>query len=234
VLRGIVLLDIVEEIGQAKALGYIEKYFGVQENGRPSYTGSHFETFAGGGDAPGREHMINADDLIAVSCLAVHVPAQASIGLLGPSAETVGRRLAQLPADRALGDLGDDEYEELLGPASPGQELWDLLRQNNAGTRWQVGETTASKILARRRPRLFPIIDSVVRRRTGLKNEDIWRTWHQELRGPNNDASPLVQSLEDIRDSCGQPQLSLLRVLDIVLWMDGTHEGKSAPRESVG
>ncbi|MGF9663809.1 DUF6308 family protein [Arthrobacter crystallopoietes] len=227
------LLDIVDEVGHQKALEYIDKYFGTQENGRPNYTGSHFETFADGGDAPGREHMINADDLLAVSCLAVYVPAQASIGLLGPSAEPVGRLLAQLPADRALGELSNTEYEELLGPTSPGQNLWDLLRQNNDGTRWKVGETTASKILARKRPHLFPIIDSVVRGRTGLKNDDIWRTWHQELQATDGDDSPLVRALTEIHADCGQPHLSLLRVLDIVLWMDGTQEGKSAPRESV-
>ncbi|EMY33262.1 hypothetical protein D477_015763 [Arthrobacter crystallopoietes BAB-32] len=225
------LLEIVQDIGRRKAIGYVRKYFETTGTGRPRYTGSQFETFAGGGDAHGRENIITAEDLLAVSCLAVHVRAQASIALLGPLADTVSQYLADLPSDVALGDLSESEFEKLLGRTGPAQELWDLLRQKG-GIRWHIGETTATKILARKRPHLFPIVDHVVRSRTGVKR-DFWRTWYQELHSNNGEASPLTSWLEDVRTKAGQPDLSLLRVLDIVLWMDGTHEGKSAPSESV-
>ena len=90
-----------------------------------------------------------------------------------------------------------------------------------------VGETTASKIMARKRPRLIPIYDSVVRKAVHLRHSgEHWQTWRGALTGP--EGVDLVASLRRVRAATGQHHLSLLRVLDIVLWQDNRGPGDVA------
>lgn len=209
-------LKAMSPIDDDQATRYINQYFKLQSNGRPLYTGSRFETFAGGGLASA--NRINADDLIAVSMLGVHVPAQASLGILGNLSEKIERLLYRLPANVTFEELTKGEFDQLLGKGSPGEELWNLLRQK--GDRWKVGQTTASKILARKRPNLIPIYDSVVAREAGMDDStDQWDRWFDAFHG--DDAAKLIKRLCDLRETAGQHHLSLLRVLDIVLWMNG-------------
>ena len=206
---------------------HIREYFQMANNGRPVFTGSRFETFGGGGAvAPDR---ITADDLTAVSMLSVHVPAQAAAGITGRFADDISELLARLPSNTDLHELSENEFEGLMGSnESPGAQLWDLLRQNGSSAgRWGVGETTASKIMARKRPRLIPIYDSVVRKAVHLRHSgEYWQTWRGALTGP--EGVDLVASLRRVRAATGQHHLSLLRVLDIVLWQDNRGPGDVA------
>lgn len=217
----------LSQIGEDEAVRYINRYFDLQVNGRPLYTGSRFETFAGGGRA--NANRITASDLIAVSMLGVHVPAQASIGILGSLSERIERLLYRVPVDVTFENLTKGEFDQLLGRDSPCDELWKLLRQK--GDRWKVGQTTASKIIARKRPNLVPIYDSVIARETGMEDsKPQWDRWFAAFHG--DDGAKLTKRLGDLREKTGQHHLSLLRVLDIVLWMNGAR-GESLT-ETVG
>lgn len=217
-------LAVLEKIGKAQALTHMGNYFADCDSGRPAYSGSRFETFAGGGDQ-GHPHRVTSEDLVAVSMLSVHVPAQAALGIMGSLAEEVQSQLMKLPLDVHFEDLNDADFELLLGEQGPASRVWTLLRQPAA--RWGVGQTTASKILARKRPHLIPIYDSVVAGATGLRSSaNHWTRWHTAFHGQGGQRG--LDLLREIRIESGQIHLSLLRVLDIVIWMD-----RRGPREMV-
>lgn len=73
--------------------------------------------------------------------------------------------------------------------------------------------------MARKRPHLIPIYDSVVAPLMGLKKSDNqWLTWH----GAFTEDPGLQQRLRKIRELSGVEELiSDLRVMAIVLWMYG-------------
>lgn len=211
-------LDLIPD---DQAFKYLEQYFGTDEPDSPHFTGSRFETFGGGGDAVD-PHRITADDLIAVSMLSVHVPARAVLGITGRFADQITELLSRLPVDADLHQLNCAEFTSLLDDKhSPGHQLWDLLRQNSQkGNRWNVGPTTASKIMARKRPKLIPIYDSIIKQQVGSEHPGgYWKQWYEALHGSANSA--LVERLVRIRAESGQSHLSLLRVLDIILWQHG-------------
>lgn len=73
--------------------------------------------------------------------------------LLDLQRESLNQLLANIGEDRDLGDLRDfDDF----GPVF---SLLDALRALP-----HVGQTTATKLVARKRPRLVPIVDGVIRR----------------------------------------------------------------------
>src|SRR5699024_8637445 len=64
--------------------------------------------------------------------------------------------------------VSEDEFDEHLRRDSVALRLWDFLRHNRPGdSKWKRGPTT-SKIMARKRPSLIPIEDSVVKDVIGL------------------------------------------------------------------
>lgn len=211
------LPDILAEERIAEAAALVRDYYAQPR------TGKRFDDWAGGGDSPETVNTLTADDLIAVSFLSVDVPAEAAIGLLETYADQVSDLLAQLPADVDLADLPAADFERLLNDAdSPGSRLWHLVRARDTG-RWGVGETRASKIIARKRPRLVPIYDSVIRKVTGIPHSGgQWRTWHTMLTG----GTGLPERLAAIRQESGiTEEIAALRVMDVALWMYGKRQG---------
>lgn len=213
------LPDILKPEQTDAAAELVRSYYeDTFEHGRPR-SGSHFDDWAGGGDTPATANKVTADDLIAVSFLSVEIKPHAAIGLLKTHAPRVSELLAAIPTDL---DLADADIEMLNAPDSPASELWDLVRGKHHG-KWGVGPTTASKILARKRPKLIPIYDSVVGPLMGLKHSGgQWKVWYEALANGNG----LPQQLEAIRQKSGAPgNLSKLRIMDVALWMDGKRRG---------
>jgi hypothetical protein len=213
---GNALVRALNKITDDEALGYLERYFEKNADGQVIFTGSQFETFAGGGDGA-TANEITAEDLIAVSTLAVHVPARAATAILTIHHQQIADLLQELPTSWRLEALSHDEFAHFTDRKGPAQRLWDLLR--NHANPWGVGPTTASKIMARKRPHLIPVYDSIIRERVDLSGSgDQWDVWWHALRA--NDAE-LVPRLDRIRAESRQDHLSILRTLDIILWMDG-------------
>lgn len=185
--------------------------------GRPR-TGASFDQWRGGGDRPDIANEITGDDCVAVSFLAVEVPRAAAIGLMEYEKENVDRLLALIPTEITMWKLDADGYEEHLGMQSPAQELWEVITRRH-GPKWDIGRTKGSKIMARKRPSLIPIVDSVIDDLIGYGH--YWHDWHKAL----TDGSGLPERLEKIRQDSGCGQLgyepSLLRIMDIVLWTEG-------------
>ena len=217
-LGGKLIPEILDKEHVRAAADLVTKYFRLTSDGLPVYTGSHFNSWAGGGDAEGVANTITADDLVAVSLLSVKVPGPAAFGILKTHSKDISKLLLDIPRDIDLADLEANQFEEILGDNSPADKLWRLLRAFES-PRWGIGPTTASKIMARKRPRLIPIYDSVVRPLMGLKNSrGHWAACHAAL----TDGSDLAGRLQEIRAGSGISEpISDLRTMDIVLWMYG-------------
>ncbi len=204
---------------QDKAAEFVRRYYQPTAGNTTPRTGTRFDDWAGGGDHPDCAHRITADDLVAVSFLSVDIKGRAAIGLLEKHADEITKLLRQLPVDV---DLWDADVDVLNAPGNPAGDLWHLLRGRTHG-RWGIGPTRASKIMARKRPRLIPIYDSVVHPLMGLKDSGgQWTAWYAAL----TDGTNLPGRLEEIREAADAPKhISGLRVMDIVLWMHGIELG---------
>ncbi|MCQ1994390.1 DUF6308 family protein [Arthrobacter sp. zg-Y1171] len=185
-------------------------------------TGARFDTWAGGGDAPDVVNTITADDMLAASFLSVPFEPTAVIGILDERRVDVAALLSKIPFDLDLADLQDGDFEAVLGAGSPAWQLWDILRGNDLDEKekWGIGPTRASKLMARKRPRLIPIWDSVVQEQTESKGSlTQWKDWYAAL---TKDGGVLALHLDEIQRRAELPHpVSRLRAMDVVLWMRG-------------
>ncbi len=161
------------------------------------------EGFAGmsfctlGQNPPG---AVTADDLLAVSLLDIAWRPEAVRQLLGIEAGRVSAMLSTIPADADLWAVSDAEVDTV-------DPLWDALLEMPG-----VGTATASKLLARKRPRLCPATDKVVIRAAGLPGQT-WEVLRCLLQDPRARAE-----LEAMRppEAAGA---SVLRLLDVAIWI---------------
>lgn len=212
------LPTILTEGNEEDAAGLLTTYYRRLGDGLPAYAGSYFNSWAGGGDSRDNAGTITADDLIAVSFLSVDVPGEAAIGILDTHNAKISGLLGRIPVDRDLADVSPAEFPEMYGENSAAVKLWQVIRGSDTG-RWGIGPTKASKIMARKRPRLIPIYDSVVAPLMGLKDSDNqWAAWH----GAFLEDPSLSERLGRIRVMSGiKDPIPDIRVMDIVLWMHG-------------
>lgn len=156
-------------------------------------------TFDFSGQNPPNE--IVSDDLLAVTLLDVRWTPLAVRGLLSDRATEVCDLLSQIDSKT---DLWAEDGGEQLDASLP---LWKLLDSLDA-----VGDTKASKLLARKRPRLIPITDSIIASAVGTPG----RTW-PTLRLCFQDGL-FRERLENLRPD-GAEGISLLRIFDVAIWM---------------
>lgn len=221
--------DALRQISREAGKNFAKEYFKESESfpGSKNYTGAHFESI---GHTATPDDQVTATDLLAVQTLSVKVPARAAIGILEASASKVSDLLSRIdPALHLESIESDKDFDVHLGEQSPALELWRLLCRTGPGLKkWGVGPTIASKIMARKRPHLIPIEDSVVNREIGLGSQNSWRVWWEELRQDDY----LVERATEVREHVGHSKLSTLRTLDIVLWKSGEQIEASAKNNS--
>lgn len=197
----------------AEAVGHLRRYFGL-DDGAP-YTGARFESLGGGGDRPEVANVITAEDIVSLSMLSIRVYGFAARRLLEDHEliEEVRGYLAEIPTDVDMVDADP----ALLAPGSSADLLWSRLRKLH-----QFGQTTTSKLMARKRPRLIPVYDSVIRPAFRMSSSGAqWTFWQEALTACDRS---LHEHLLSLRTEAGLPdQISALRVLDIVVWMHHRH-----------
>lgn len=211
---------IVDVVRGDDAIEHLRSYFNEGPGRR--YTGRRFEALSGGGDRPAVRNMITSDDLVAVQMLSVNVPAEAAIGLLDGS---LGRRLSDLLSRIPAGvELGTDGARKHVAEGSAAALAWTLLKEQPG-----VGYVKAGKIMARKRPHLVPVYDRVVRCLFG-RPRHVWPALHDLLASHHGE---LRHELAGARERAGLPStISLIRTLDVVLWMSHHHShvpGRSCP-----
>jgi len=204
--------EALDGTDHGKAVTALRTYFGL-DAGLTPYTGAFFERLGGGGDRGEIRDVITAEDLVAVSMLSVDVPARATLRILGTDSRRISDLLREIPTALDLVDVDP----EVINDSWPGWQLWDLLHGM-----YGVGPVTAGKLVARKRPRLLPVYDSVVAERVGSPN-GFWGALDCDLRA---DDKALQKTLLDIRAKAGIGEdISALRVFDIVTWMPGRNLG---------
>jgi hypothetical protein len=139
--------------------------------------------------------------------------------------------LSQIPAKASIFDPSAATHLNLAN------DLWTLLRDlimanPNLARRRTFGPAGLSKMIARKRPGLVPIIDSVAtgrikRAHGGRKPPCKWSFIRNEF-----NRSPTLQiNVATVRDGAGVPcWYEDLRIIDVVVWMrDRQAQGKVLP-----
>jgi hypothetical protein len=158
-------------------------------------------TFADLGRNPPCE--IIPDDLLAVALLDITWRPQVVRVLLGSHKQHFIEILAGLPEATDLWDASDETMKRI-------DLAWDALTAIDG-----IGTASASKLLARKRPRLCPISDSLV-----IKAVDVpGRTW-DVLRCLLQD--PAARADVDALRPAAANAASLLRILDVALWVSNS------------
>ncbi|UNN05025.1 DUF6308 family protein [Rhodococcus opacus] len=178
----------------------------------PGGEDAHFDSWSSTGDRPGEVDRFTADDLVAVSFLSVQIPPMAARAILDTETEALSALLRAIGPDRDLVDEPD-----LLAPGWP---AWDL--ETALWALPGIGRTKATKLIARKRPWLYPIWDSVVSQVLGTVRSHL-NPVREALRA---DEAALHHRLLSIREGAGlSDEISVLRVFDVIAWMDGKNRG---------
>jgi Family of unknown function (DUF6308) len=155
-------------------------------------------TFSDLGRNPPNE--ITADDLLAVSLLDITWRPRVVRLLLGSRGPELSAMLAAIPQATDLWEATDDDLRHI-------DVMWDALMAIDG-----IGTASATKLLARKRPRVCPISDHVV-----IKAVDVpGRTW-DVLRCLLQDPAARAE-VEALRPDSAAAA-TLLRILDVALWV---------------
>ena len=186
-----------------------------------TFTGGRFESLAGGGDRAQVANSIEADDIVAVSLLSVHIPGRANLQILETRSDEISKLLREVPTNVDLWDAPDGD----IAPGSPADRLWALL-ERLPGSGW----VTAGKLLARKRPRLIPVYDQFVHSalQRPAKDESFWLSLREALRSDES----IVDRLRELKELASLDGVSLLRVLDVAIWMKVHGEPEPTPAEA--
>jgi hypothetical protein len=197
------------------ALRYLRAYY-EQRPGTPlgtRITGARFDTWDSTGTRQADTNRFTADDMVAVTFLAVQVHPRAAWELLTGDPDRFNRLLAQVDPSADLADVDPAS----IGEDWPAWRLWSELRTLR-GIDWVI----AGKLLARKRPRLIPIYDRIVKTVTG-NDRNFWIPLSQELR---KDGQALHHRLGRLRQAADLDEaVTRLRVFDIITWMEGKNKG---------
>ena len=204
---------ILDPASEAMLLGYLKEY---SAGGR--YTGAYFgELTTRTGSDPNR---VDIADLMSLSLLQVRLNLDAIEYFLNDSTLDELEKHLSAETDRDLADLTADEAVELERGRL--NDAWKLIRKAK-----RVGRTRTAKLLARKRPRLIPIWDRVVKDVLGLRStKGYWKIFHAALTADECSLDKRLGELATAADVA--ERYSRLRILDILAWMHGKYHGGRA------
>jgi hypothetical protein len=189
---------------QARSRRALCRYFHGDEHSRP-FAGRHFDNWG-----THEASRFTSDDIVALGFLSVNVPADVVPDLvLDPAGRLATCLTDPGGSDRDLRDVAPEEIDPDWAP----WRLWRELRDMTG-----LGPTKTSKLIARKRPHLIPIWDTVVGQVVGPSN-GYWVWLCTELRASDG---ALHEQLLALRDAVKVgPDISALRVFDVIAWMEG-------------
>jgi len=216
---------------QELCLNRINRYFGPFETRRFSKstymklhkpqeirpqgsTGSAFEKYSKKSDP----ESFDGNDVSAAICLSIEGKGFWVASLLNESIDL--SCFSNLPYEKCISDVPTNFFDE----EGIGQVLKQLLGING------IGLVVASKLLASKRPHLFPVFDGDVSGFFGFPNPtnkkkalptylEWCKSWQEVVSDPD-----VRKELGNIRAKTSvQPneQISSLRLLDVIFWLDG-------------
>jgi hypothetical protein len=186
----------------------VKQYVAPRTDSQPMFTGREFERFPGGG-SPSDANRFTSADLAAVALLGVPLSGVAVLELLDDRDRRWSSLLSKIPVDadpstpKGVSQLTDDN--------SAASRIWrEIRRLDNA----RLGPTRTAKLLARKRPGLLPVYDSVVEGCV-QPGKDWWR-----IVAAFYESEQRVTRLDAIREQAEATEfMTNLRTLDVVLWM---------------
>jgi hypothetical protein len=201
--------------GRTAAVDALRRYFS-EDAAPPRYTGRWFERLAGGGDRPGIADTVTEADVLALNFLSITDLANVAVDTTITYAAEITELLEQIPVNLAMYETSWTTY----APGSPASRLWWLLKRCGGKDRW----VTSNKLLARKRPHLLPVYDGRVKAVLDAPNS-VWAclwTWFQ--------GSRRAEAVAELRGNAdGIEDISLLRCVDVILWMHATGRTTQQP-----
>ena len=195
----------------------LKAYFAPLSGHDDGYTGGQFENFDPSGTRSASKNTFTLDDLVSLSLLSTPVPGRAALELLERQSRRFESLLEDLGPDRDLVDETSVSREQF----APAWALWKALDDLPG-----MGPTRVSKLMARKRPRLIPVLDDVLATTVFAKSSNHWTDLWAALRASGR---TLHNRLADLRLQAELDEsISALRVLDVCAWMDGTKNGDRA------
>ncbi|WP_341252769.1 DUF6308 family protein [Euzebya pacifica] len=153
---------------------------------------------------PNDPHEISPSDLLAVTLLDLSTPIDFLTQLLSPSYGGAGRLdalLRDVPTNVPLWNATDADLRAA-------DAAWNVINGIHG-----VGWVRAGKLMARKRPLLIPIWDTVVRSFFGEPTA-VWASFREVLRDDR-----LRERLWTLAPADWPQDMSLLRLVDIAAWM---------------
>lgn len=202
--------QVLEILADSRSVPDLRRYFSLDPApGLPLFSGRRFESLGPGCRQEDDHNRFTPADLLAVQCLSVTVPIEVALDLLdGDLGRQVSGLLSKIPTDVGLG-TGD--AWSLVEDGREADQAWHVLKAQD-----DVGCVTAGKLLARKRPHLIPTWDHVVRCALG-RPDRAW-LWIDDLLRTGE--AIVLRRLGDLHGQAELPSaVSLLRVLDVVIWM---------------
>jgi hypothetical protein len=192
---GGVICRMLEEDGGRAAESSLRAYYYPG-----AFTGANFEKYA----RP-KSDTFTAEDIVAVSMLSVDIPARVSNWILGDGSEAL---------TSLLKNLGDDPIIETADLSVDGDawNLWKLIFDKRG-----MGETKTSKLLAAKRPHLFPVYDKHVAEALGLSKRNYWAPWQEFIR--SDEGSSCATIVQQMATTNSIFNVAVLRLFDVVVWM---------------
>lgn len=190
-------------------------------NPRSNFAGSTFATLA-----PNSREEITATDLLAVTSLSVSIPVHSIRQFLEveETRDPINEALTGLPG----GPLESTADDDLAAMAN----FYDLVKTqlSKAGVENGNPWVTASKVVARKRPDLFPVRDNVVCKFLGIdrfgdraKDWSVFRALmnDEEIKNHLRELPHRAKAAAQNTDSSIVLDAEPLRLLDVALWMEG-------------
>lgn len=206
---------------QGLCLSRINRYFGpfktrTNKKTKDGWTGSFFEKYSEKSD----QECFDGNDVSAAICLSIRGERNWVASLLNESIDL--SCFSGLPYEKCISDVPKDFFDQL----GVSQVLKQLLGING------IGLVITSKLLASKRPYLFPISDGDVSKFFGVqmtnktnKKKAIstyleWcKKWQEVVSDPD-----VKKELINIRNNTSvkpNEQISSLRILDVIFWFEG-------------
>lgn len=169
------------------------------------YTGRLFEQIGQVDGVVTNPNRFDADDMVAVTALSVEIPPESAAELIRDDGGEFSALLAGIPT----APIWEVKQADLAPETSDASLLWRRLRKLDG-----LGRVTTSKLMAHKRPHTIPVFDRVIEGVLGVTTVDWWDRLQFSL------TEDVRSRLIEIRVAAGVPDaVSLLRILDVALWM---------------
>ena len=178
------------------------------------FIGGRWNGFDPSGTRAESANVFTSDDVASAALLNTPVPGPAVVHLLVTQREHFAGLLEAVGPDRDFIDVDPDPSGKDMAPV---YELYEALK-----TLPKIGPTIASKLVARKRPQLFPIIDAELRQTVFYETRQDTHRGRQLLHAEfSAQDRTLWKRLASYHSAASLPaEVSMLRVFDVLAWME--------------